>query len=133
MTLQERIRAAVAGTGGACVFNNNYRVRGMANKKCIGFEGDHSDCMQVIGVVIGTITKELFDAATNAANAGDKETSAAIIDKVQLYIDALLNFKTYTLGWDTVFYYPNLEPIPDVGSCSTVKDCFLHCLINKKD
>jgi len=80
-------------------FRNGYSGRGMHNKECIGIVTDHKEAMIIIAEVIKELHCDLDDT-----------DSCQPFNNV---VDAILDFKTDSMGRDQIFYWEDLKPLTD--------------------
>ena len=82
-------------------FRNSYSGRAMYGKSCVGLVGSHEYCMKVVGFAIEDLAQTLLDS-----------------DEPDFYefgqcVDALMRFRTDSMGFDVILYWPDLESLPD--------------------
>lgn len=86
-------------------FRNGYSGRGMYGANCIGIIGRDADCQRVIADVVKQLRNQ-----TMKVQLGSSE-----LENTQVFeqgVDMLLGAAVDRLGYDTIYYWPGLEPIP---------------------
>lgn len=99
VTLQEMIEKTCEEVGEDVSFRDNYSGCGMYGKSSVSIVGGHRACMEIIGHVI----KELADNL--GSEQGDGELTMQNFGE---HVDQLLHFQTDSMGYDIIFYWPDL-------------------------
>lgn len=105
MTLVDTIKQVCHESG--IEFCSDYSGRAMYGDRCIGIVGSVSECTKVIAIVIQNLNEELFD---NAVSMGDHNVNEVYDFKsyVQSSISELLDYRMDSMGYDYIFYWPDL-------------------------
>lgn len=88
----------------------SYSGRAMYGKECIAITGETREINRVIAAVSALILDEVFDAAIDSEGGGAQPAAHDIRDKAHTYFDKLHNTRSDSMGFDTVLYWPDLEP-----------------------
>lgn len=91
----------------------SYSGRAMYGNQCVAITGTMQDVGNVIGTVIKQATTEAIDAAFDADNDAERQAARDQGWALDKLIDVLMDFRTDSMGYDIVAYWPDLEPLQE--------------------
>lgn len=106
--LVKRLRAAAEETASE-VHVRQYSGRGMMGLYCTAIAGSFDECMQLIGSVIKSYSREIAQGIRDSRTDERDEYLAAEQDMLDTYVDILLDYERDSLGHGVVLYWRNLK------------------------
>lgn len=91
----------------------SYSGRAMYGKQCVAITGTMQDVGSVIGTVIKMAADEVIVMATDATSDEEMDKVGEESSNLDKLIDALMDFRTDSMGYDIVAYWPDIEPLQE--------------------